>query len=385
MNINDYDAHIRLADTTQSKVELPSEYDIVKNPPTKMLVADGGLVVNGKLIREQEVFLAWAYKEYFSVMGEVTCYYFFGNSGRSGVSNKYSFPRNSVVLENYSRDIVSDTTTSESSNTTKGKWNSKYALLAFRKAYLDEYSLSLNQASSDELITQFGDYTRTVTNKGDPLKLDYVVPVNILVNIAKTCLNGGFGEYIYYSDYPFSLSSATPIVASDTYSSGGFKLGKRYDVDWDLPAISTDAYIYQVSDESVDTIDYTSVIIDADFSSSHVSGFDVFVHIDCYYDSVDYDIGGVSGGMKGNKAISFGPFSFNGNNCTISLSDLGITSGEVLLKMMKEKTGFEFLTVDKDTILYFEEYNVTGSAQYGFIEAHSIAVYLLPKLNYGIA
>lgn len=381
MNINDYNTHIRLADTTSSNVELPSEYNIIKNPPTKMRVASSAPVVNRYLLREQKVFLAWAYKEYFSVRGEVTFYHFFGNSGESGVSSKYSFPRNSVALENYSREIVSYTTMSESSYR---NWNSIYTLRSFRKVYITPPSVNLRLASQDELIETFGDYTtRTITNKGDPIRLDRTLQLLRLVTMAKSCLNGGFGEYIYYSDYPDSFTDAPSISASEYRLDGGFSLKKDFDIDFEPLVISPDARIYQLPDESVDVIDYTSTIVNANFatSNSHVSGFDVFLIIRCEYDSKNSL---VSGGVSGSKMIVLGPFSFSGNKCTISLSSLGITSGEALLKLLKAETGFEFLTVDATTLQGLEEWNVTGSAQYGIIRTAAMHVSLLPKINYGI-
>lgn len=195
MNIDKYDECLKITDNQATgragEWVAPSEFDIIKEPPTKMQTTDGAPVMteeNKKVIlREPAAFVRWAYITYLSRFTAML-YYPFG-----GVYYKSQTFGSVVSTQNYLyRNLYHPIGTTNYSETVSYLHN--------QVCKLDTESLYLTRITDAELATLYPDYDNFGDEivKDSPLKMEHIKGLNERVKLAHDILNGGIGDYVFY-------------------------------------------------------------------------------------------------------------------------------------------------------------------------------------------
>lgn len=195
MTINKYDECLKITDNQATGREgewiAPSEFDIIKEPPTKMQTADGAPVMTEEkekvILREPAAFVRWAYIKYLSRFTTML-YYPFG-----GVYYKSQTFGSVVSKQNYLyRNLYHPIGTIN--------YNETISYLHNQVGKLDPASLYLTRITDAELTTLYPDYDNFGDKivKDSPLKMEHIKGLNERVKLARDILNGGIGDYVFY-------------------------------------------------------------------------------------------------------------------------------------------------------------------------------------------
>lgn len=375
MNISKYDSVIELADTENDKFVAPSEFDMIKKPPTKMNTEVGAPVVTEDteriILREPSAFAQWAYLKMYGMNGKAERHYL--NNGNL---------RDTITVPTYYESTSSKYLLRSIDEFVKlpagAKWSAQWpSLNRLAKVVTNDgslYGMTTKEITEFELQNLYPDYeVRDLPSSGATLTLERMKPLNSVVKMARDVLSGGVGDYKYYSPLAITLGI-------DTSSDGFVTIGKRYATTTSL--VDRTVTISQGIETRTDT--YASgLILHADFPSDMIGGFDVYLSYSISYNSEDFAALGtwVTGGSKGKKTVVKGPLQFEGNTLDLHNYDIGLTSFDDIVNMAKQETGWDFLTVDSSTYTGQKTFERIGSAEYGELAVADPYAIVFPKLS----
>ena len=375
MDISEYDKFLRISDNANSgEWYKPSEFNIIKNPPTKFLTTEGVPSDTSKLLlREPAAFVYWAYLYYNSLSRTVKVYYPLDGT----LSDTNTLNGSSGYVDALYRSL----------NHPSGMVDPYHGYLHnhLYKLVVEElipgadlYTFTLNAITASELESRYPNYSYVGVDltTGSPLTSKIVDAVASRAQLARDILNGGFSGYEYQnltligSDTAISITKNCLVTRSITTES----------ISEDEKVQTTTYTITQQADTTTGTLDESAPLLDITVYPSSVQTTAVI------YLQLGFSFSPSSGFKKSGRGqfpsltypsapddvykTEIHEITFTGSK-TITNADVGLGSFNALINRAKSALNSNFFEInstnyslsDQDT--EYTKYVTKGSAEIG--------------------